>query len=585
MGGSTGTKSRGTDDRGIPRRPDPGVASAKSGPRGNVQSKNAYNGELLGRKFPSLKKTRLYVDEFSGRTYRVGGRASPNKPRAQRTAVDADLAEVADYRDLLRKGEVGLAGPNGANVSGPDSITYDPASDKIFVNDSQTFWTEEPRAVKDTNVEPSWEEQAKRAAEHVDIEDANLAKRIRKAAARGRIVRRNHTPRRVAPPPDVPDEYVDIGADMDPDKAEIGRRRGQKRKASSSDPKSPENVRRKPRGKSKLRQASASDGTTYRGDPDSPKVAKAKASGKGKRRGGPTRATSHRYSGETPKPNLKRPPAKSPSLKKGAASSAGSVAPDKIKVGRGTFKPAKGLMKGLIVGLIQDWALSKIIGPYEEELAQVNYEIAARLFSGVLLPQVQDTLDSHYAAMFSVFSDPKNHPWPKHPLYLCLSWRLINRIEMDAGWGNVAVWIYRFPDGFAETIVRTELAPDFGVKKNALWYWKGKKPYPTGPHEVREFKERGDLLKGYTFVTSFLMWDPVVAKFAQQIRDKGLSKDALTTMGRFDFHQRFLFSVLAGDVFVAAMLKFGLDMADWVTGVTGIQAPGHNPSRAAARAR
>lgn len=536
MGEASDTKqARATGDKSTPKKPDPEVAAGRSGPRGNIQSKNAY--KVPGRRYPSLRKHRLVVDQFSGRTYRVGGRARPNKPRAQRTAIDADLAEVADYRDLLRKGEVGLAGPNGANVGGPDSITYDPKTDRIYVNDSQTFWTDEPRTVKDTEPKRSWKNEAKRAAENVDIDDIQLAKKIR-AAAEKPIIRRNHTPRRV-PPPVVPDEFIDIGADIDPDNTDSDSSKKRKGAVERKVPNDPKNVHGKAKGKGKSRKTQ------------------------------PTRATSQRLSGNTPTPRTTQKPTTSPHLKKGAVSTAGPLDPSEIKVGRGTFKFAKGMMKGLVIGLIQEWALGKIIGPYEQQLDRINYAIASTLFSQILIPKVQDKLDEHYAAMFSVFSDPNTYPWPKQTKYLCLSWKIVNRIEMDASLGNIAIWIYRFPEGFSETIVRAELAPEFGVANSPLWYWNHREPYPADAQKVREFKEKSSTHKEYTYVTSFLIWDPVVARLAREILDKGVSHRSFTTISQFTFHQRFLLTVLAGDVFYKMLVKYGIDMTGWVSGRVG----------------
>jgi len=167
------------------------------------ESRNAY--QVTGRSRPSQQ----YDDPFSGHTYDVS--AQSGTPRSQRTAIDADIAEVADYNALKQGGEVGLAGPNGANRGGPDSVTYNPQDGYIYVNDTQTYWTATPSTNKISTAPPKWSTEARQAASQADLGDPILENAIRDAANANRIRRRNHTPRRVEPPASGGGPYVDIG--------------------------------------------------------------------------------------------------------------------------------------------------------------------------------------------------------------------------------------------------------------------------------------------------------------------------------------------------------------------------------------
>ena len=173
------------------------------------ESRNAYR--VAGRSYPKDQ----HVDEFSGRSYDLSASAAPDKPRAQRTAIDAELAEWYDYKTLIAAGEKGLAAPNGSNRRGPDSVTYNPRDGYIYVNDSQTYWSNTaPATSKSTAIKDQWRIEAKQAAQQAAFDDPHLEQQIREAAAQDRIRRRNHVPRRVDPPASSGGPYVDIGEDL-----------------------------------------------------------------------------------------------------------------------------------------------------------------------------------------------------------------------------------------------------------------------------------------------------------------------------------------------------------------------------------
>jgi hypothetical protein len=70
--------------------------------------------------------------------------ASANEPKSVATAVRADVAESAAYKWALKNGEIGLQGPDRANVKGADFITAveGPGGIEIIVNDLKAKATE-----------------------------------------------------------------------------------------------------------------------------------------------------------------------------------------------------------------------------------------------------------------------------------------------------------------------------------------------------------------------------------------------------------------------------------------------------------
>lgn len=461
------------------------------------ESRNAYDRTRLKRKYPSIGKNRKHRNSFGNEDYLVAGRSDPKKTRSQRTTIDADLAEAADYKELLRQGEIGLAGTNGANNPGPDSITYNVDDDIIYLNDSQIYWTDEPKTQKPSEPSTSWKAEAERAAAHVDINNPHLEEKIKKAAARRRIERRNHRPRKVEPPPEPSGDYIDIGEEIDLDE----KKPKPDKKQSASQPESSQTSH-------KTKQQPVTRTTS-------------KAS----------RGTQNRYY-SSPSDNLKpqTPQFDQADIRSSDTKSSKhvfeSVGTDDLKMRSGgkEFAIAKSFAKGLVAEVIKDWILNAIIGPFEKELEQANAELTASRFATKILPKFKTVLEEQLKATLNTFSDPKTYPWPKDNdnRYFCISWYQVTELEMDH-FSDVAVWIYRFPKGFAETFVTVELDPEGGYRGSPFWYWRGKKPPPLQPRRRKEFKEEGKVRYRYFFSTSILIWDKKVASLATKLVKTGLS--------------------------------------------------------------
>ena len=74
--------------------------------------------ESSGATLPSRKH---FKDPHSGEELPVS--ASSHTPKSFRTAIRADIGESEAYKEALRRGEIGLQRPMGANVAGADFIT------------------------------------------------------------------------------------------------------------------------------------------------------------------------------------------------------------------------------------------------------------------------------------------------------------------------------------------------------------------------------------------------------------------------------------------------------------------------------
>lgn len=148
-------------------------------------------------------------DPFSGETFSVAERAGT--PRSMRTAIDAGDAERIDMNDAINNGEYVLDTRTGANRQGADFITYDPVTDTIYANDSQTTWLQNPSANKSSTLPPKWENHARDAANAARFGDPALEKRIRAAANRPGGIQRRNMPVRQVNPPNTSQNYTDIG--------------------------------------------------------------------------------------------------------------------------------------------------------------------------------------------------------------------------------------------------------------------------------------------------------------------------------------------------------------------------------------
>lgn len=133
---------------------------------------------------------RQVVDPFSGEV--LGERsASAQTARSLNTAIRADVGEAAAWRGALERGEIGLKGPTGANVSGGDFFTarVDPGGQvTLIANDVKTS-TVGKFPVPATTIKPTWTAELRAAIqpERLKLGDAALEDAIRSAFDSGRV--------------------------------------------------------------------------------------------------------------------------------------------------------------------------------------------------------------------------------------------------------------------------------------------------------------------------------------------------------------------------------------------------------------
>jgi hypothetical protein len=153
--------------------------------------------ESAGADIPSR---RMHTDPFTGRQFPVS--AISRSPRSFSTAIRADIGESEAYKQALRRGEIGLQRPMGANVAGADFITAVVRPDgsiEIVVTDVKTseqgkFPT--PKA----HLPGTWQTEVQHAIgpTRLNLHDQVLEGQIRAAFQQGRIrlrqLRANYSP-------------------------------------------------------------------------------------------------------------------------------------------------------------------------------------------------------------------------------------------------------------------------------------------------------------------------------------------------------------------------------------------------------
>jgi hypothetical protein len=107
-----------------------------------------------------------------------------------RTAIRADIGESEAYKEALRRGEIGLQRPMGANVSGADFITavVDDVTGyvEIIVTDVKT--TEVGRFPRPkASIPGTWQLEVQEALNRLDLNDPQLEGRIRAAHQLGQV--------------------------------------------------------------------------------------------------------------------------------------------------------------------------------------------------------------------------------------------------------------------------------------------------------------------------------------------------------------------------------------------------------------
>ncbi len=117
--------------------------------------------------------------------------ASAQTSRSLKTAIRADVGEAEAYKAALKKGEIGLQRPEGANAAGTDFITAvdGPDGARIIVTDVKNSTTGRFPAPKGPGVKPSWQAEVHDAVKsgRLNLGDPALEARIQQAAAEGKI--------------------------------------------------------------------------------------------------------------------------------------------------------------------------------------------------------------------------------------------------------------------------------------------------------------------------------------------------------------------------------------------------------------
>jgi hypothetical protein len=135
----------------------------------------------------------LHVDPFTGRRFPIS--ATAQFPSSARTAIRPDVGETEAYKAALRKGEVGLQRPIGANDPGPDFITAvrdDRGRIKeIVVSDVKTSgvgrFVPPVRGAVATQKLRVWSPEVRRAVARVKTGNPALDRDIKQAMREGRV--------------------------------------------------------------------------------------------------------------------------------------------------------------------------------------------------------------------------------------------------------------------------------------------------------------------------------------------------------------------------------------------------------------
>jgi hypothetical protein len=138
--------------------------------------------------------TRTHTDPFTGHKYPIS--ATAKTQRSMVTSIRADVAETEVYKAALRRGEIGLQRPTGANVIGTDFITVvlHPGTKRV----KEVIVTDVKASVRGqfkkatTTIPGSWRTEVDNAVAHgrLDLGDTTLEDAIRAAVRQGRVRKR-----------------------------------------------------------------------------------------------------------------------------------------------------------------------------------------------------------------------------------------------------------------------------------------------------------------------------------------------------------------------------------------------------------
>ena len=149
----------------------------------------------------------------------------------------------------------------------------------------------------------------------------------------------------------------------------------------------------------------------------------------------------------------------------------------------------KNLAKGFALEIVKGLVLNALIGPYERQLGEVNLEQTARSFKTFILPKVEPVLHGELAHSYEVLFNPDKHVWPADRRYLLVWWYQFTE-EQAANVGDVAVWAYRFPEGFAEVFHSVQINQQ-GPYGSPFANWHGKGSFKRRAPSRTEIRRDG----------------------------------------------------------------------------------------------
>jgi hypothetical protein len=129
-------------------------------------------------------RARMHLDPFTGVASPIS--ATARTPQSLKTAIRADRGESDAYKEALRRGEIGLQRPMGANVRGVDFITATTDGSEILVTDVKTSEAGKFPLPK-TTIPGDWLSEVWQAVERLTLNDRALVARIKDAHQRQRV--------------------------------------------------------------------------------------------------------------------------------------------------------------------------------------------------------------------------------------------------------------------------------------------------------------------------------------------------------------------------------------------------------------
>jgi len=159
-------------------------------PKPIIESKRAGVSRRIS---PMTGTPPLHLDPFMGRRFLIS--ATAQFPSSVKTAIRPDVGETEAYKAALKKGEVGLQRPIGANDPGPDFITAvrdDRGRIKeIVVSDVKTSgigrFGPPVRGAAATKKLRVWTPEVRRAVARVKTGNPVLDRDIKQAMREGRV--------------------------------------------------------------------------------------------------------------------------------------------------------------------------------------------------------------------------------------------------------------------------------------------------------------------------------------------------------------------------------------------------------------